>query len=103
MLTEKELRGTIEECKAAKPTVERCSLMSSCYIILDHLFPEENRTVTAPAEKSLQTVTDNGSDFIRAARYAGIDRTLEVLNEHMACVRTVYPKEYAAIMRMLRE
>lgn len=101
MLTEKELREAIEECKAAKPTVEKCTLMASCYIILDHLFPEEKRTVTAPAEKNLQTVTDNDSDFIRAARAAGIDRTLEVLEEHMECIRALYPKEYEAVLKML--
>ena len=30
-------------------------------------------------------------------------RLLEVMGEHMECIRLIYPKEYAAIMRRLRE
>ena len=28
---------------------------------------------------------------------------LEVMDEHIECIRLIYPKEYAAIMRRLRE
>jgi len=30
-------------------------------------------------------------------------RLLEVMDEHMECVRLIYPKEYAAIMRRLND
>lgn len=101
MLTERELLETIEECKAAKPTAERCQLMASCYIVLDHLFPKESQATVTPAQMSLQTATDSDSEFIHAAKAAGIDRTLEVLDEHMECIRALYPKEYSEILRML--
>ena len=110
MLAERDLLETIEECKAVKrPTAATCQLMASCYTILDHMFPEHSRSAdispvsmysAAPAPQSDEI---SGSEFAIAASSAGMKRLLEVMDEHMECVRLIYPKEYAAIMRLLRE
>jgi hypothetical protein len=52
---------------------------------------------------SPEPVDTGGSEFVRAARKAGMPRLLDVLDEHMDCVRALYPKEYAAIMRRLED
>lgn len=102
MLTERDLLETIEECRAAKPTASTCQLMASCYTILDHLFPDTSRSVDPPVQMySMASAPD--SEFVQAAISAGMDRTLEVLNEHMECIRALYPKEYTAVLRMLSE
>lgn len=103
MLTERDLLETIEECRAAKPTASTCQLMASCYTILDHLFPETSRSAAPPVQMYSTVPAPSGSEFVQAAMEAGIDRTLEVLDEHMECIRAIYPKEYAAIMRMLKD
>lgn len=108
MLTERDLLETIEECKAVRrPTASTCQLMASCYTILDHLFQDVPRSVNpAPVQMysmSPEPVETGGSEFVRAARKAGMPRLLAVLDEHMDCVRALYPKEYAAIMRRLEE
>lgn len=108
MLTERDLLETIEECKAIKrPTASTCQLMASCYTILDHLFPAGSRTADiAPAQMySLSPAPDDGgtgSEFVVAAKAAGMSRLLEVLDEHMDCIRALYPKEYDAIIRRLK-
>lgn len=103
MLTEKELLETIEECKTAKPTAEKCQLMAACYIVLDHLFPKTNQIDTAQAQTNVQAKTASNSEFVQAAIVAGMERTLEVLDEHMECIKALYPKEYRAVLRMLSE
>lgn len=110
MLAERDLLETIEECKAVKhPTAATCQLMASCYTILDHMFPEYSRSadITPVSLYSAAAVPQSdeisGSEFVIAANSAGMKRLLEVLDEHMECVRLIYPKEYAAIMRRLRE
>lgn len=103
MLTERDLLETIEECRAAKPTASTCQLMASCYTILDHLFPDTSHSVAPPVQMYSMASAPSDSEFVQAAMEAGIDRTLEVLDEHMECIRAIYPKEYAAIMRMLRD
>lgn len=103
MLTERDLRETIEECRAVKkPTAATCQLMASCYTILDHLFPEMPRSVEPPVQMySMASAPE--SEFAEAAIKAGRERTLEVLDEHMECIRALYPKEYKAVLRMLGE
>lgn len=108
MLTERDLLETIEECRAVRrPTASTCQLMASCYTILDHLFPESSRSVDpVPVQMysmAPEPVETGGSDFAQAARAAGMARLLEVLDEHMDCIRALYPKEYAVIMRRLED
>lgn len=109
MLTERDLLETIEECKAARrPTASTCQLLASCYTILDHQFPASSRPVdNIPVQLySLSPAPDDGgsgSEFAAAARAAGMSRLLEVLDEHMECVKALYPKEYTAVIRRLKD
>lgn len=108
MLTERDLLETIEECKAVKrPTASTCQLMASCYTILDHLFPDNSRSADlAPVQMysmAPESVETGGSEFVQAGREAGMSRMLEVLDEHMDCIKALYPKEYAAVMRRLKD
>lgn len=106
MLTERDLLETIEECRMVKrPTASTCQLMASCYTILDHLFPESSRSADiAPVQlysMAPEPVETGGSEFVQAARVAGMTRLLDVMDEHMDCIRALYPKEYETIMRRL--
>ena len=107
MLTERDLLETIEECKAVRrPTASTCQLLASCYTILDHLFPANFRPAdNAPVQLySLSPAPDDtGSEFISAAKAAGMSRLLEVLDEHMEYIQALYPKEYEAIIRRLKD
>lgn len=107
MLTERDLLETIEECKTVRrPTPSTCQLMASCYTILDHLFPAASRPVdnTHVQMYSRAPAPDvEESEFIIAAEIAGMDRLLDVLDEHMDCIRALYPKEYAAIIHRLKD
>lgn len=108
MLTERDLLETIEECRAMrKPTASACQLMAACYTILDHLLPESSRSVdSVPVQMysiATEPVETGGSEFVRAARKAGITRLLAVLDEHMDCVRALYPREYTAIIQRLQD
>lgn len=106
MLTERDLLETIEECRMVRrPTASTCQLMASCYTILDHLFPESSRSADiAPVQlysMAPEPVETGGSEFVQAARAAGMTRLLDVMDEHMDCIRALYPKEYETIIRRL--
>lgn len=104
MLTERDLLETIDECKAVKkPTATTVQLMASCYTIIDHLRHTEPRSFGNPPAMYSYTAESSLSDFAQAAKKAGLAKTLDVLDEHMDCVKTLYPKEYAAILRRLRD
>lgn len=102
MLTERELLETIEECRTSRPTASTCQLMASCYTILDHLFPAETTHAEAPKTQQREPTAETAqSEFAKAARNAGAERLINVMDKHMECVRALYPKEYNAVMQML--
>ena len=102
MVTERDLLETIEECRAARnPSASTCQLMASCYTILDHLYPESSHPVMQQMYSLSPPPDDSDSEFVRAAKSAGLPLLLDVLDEHMDCIRALYPKEYAAIIRRL--
>lgn len=103
MVTERDLLETIEECRAVRnPSASTCQLMASCYTILDHLYPESTRPVMQQMYSRSAAPDDNDSEFVQAAKTAGQSRLLDVLDEHMDCIRALYPKEYAAVIRRLK-
>lgn len=103
MVTERDLLETIEECRAVRnPSASTCQLMASCYTILDHLYPESSRPVMQQMYSRSAAPDGNDSEFVQAAKIAGQPRLLDVLDEHMDCIRALYPKEYAAVIRRLK-
>ena len=104
MLTERDLLETIEECRSVKkPTATTVQLMASCYTILDHLRHTESRSADNPPAMYYYAAENSLSDFAQAAKKAGLAKTLDVMEEHMDCVKILYPKEYTAILQRLRE
>lgn len=104
MVTERDLLETIEECRAVRnPSASTCQLMASCYTILDHLYPESSRPVVPQMYSNAPMPDDSGSEFVRVAKNAGLSKLLDVLDEHMDCIQALYPKEYAAIIRRLKD
>lgn len=103
MVTERDLLETIEECRTVRnPSASTCQLMASCYTILDHLHPESSRPVKQQMYSRSAAPDGNDSEFVQAAKIAGQSRLLDVLDEHMDCIRALYPKEYAAVIRRLK-
>ena len=110
MLTERDLLETIEECKTVKhPTAATCQLMASCYTILDHLFPKQSRSVDpvlpsmySTAQGPTVKISLPQSQFVIAAQSAGEEKTLKILDEHMQCIKVLFPKEYNAVINKLQ-
>lgn len=44
-----------------------------------------------------------GSEFMEAVKNVPIEPLMKILDEHMSAVKIVYPKEYAAVIRMIKE
>lgn len=82
----------LENGRATYSTVEKLALL---YIVRDHLAPEE-RTVKEYSHA-------NKSEFVQAASGLSMESLLSVLDEHMEAIRAIYPKEYNAVCKKLKE
>jgi len=61
------------------------------------------RTVLRRPVTAESYATGPQSDFVEAAREADFELLLDVLDEHMDAIHALYPKEYAAVLRKLKE
>ena len=101
MITEKDLREAIAECKGQRnPNANTCIKLAAYYTILREMSPPEPVMYSAdPGPDTIQI--DSGSEF--ADRASGMDRGtfLGIMDELMETIRIVNPPLYKAVMRKL--
>lgn len=86
----------LENGHTSYSTVEKLAVL---YTVHDHLSANDT---SLPIEQSLIVDIDGNSEFIKSAVDVPLDALLTVLDEHMECIRALYPKEYDAVCRKLR-
>ena len=89
MIEREELRREIDRLEKSEMTYEVCHKLASLYTIYDHA-----REGTGSSYSS--------SEFQHVARAAGLDRLLEVMDDHMQEVKYLFPKEYISIIKKLK-
>lgn len=89
-----DIDKTILELESKDTTYAVCERLAWLYIVRDHI----------SGNKLTKTATySNASEFLEIATTCDIDRFLAVMDEHMNCVKTMYPKEYHAVIERLIE
>ena len=75
-------------------TYPQCMRLSWLYTCRDHLKPT--------VEESGRTQRLGGSEFLEACSGVSYPSLMQVLDEHMSAIRTVYPAEYERILGAVR-
>ena len=75
-------------------TYNVCERLSWLYIVRDHLMP------SAGTDKTQFMV---GSEFLEAASGVSYPALMKILDEHMAALAVVNPKQYQAVLQRIRE
>lgn len=89
----KEINSEIERLEQTEANYQNCNKLAVLYVIRDHMEQPKPKI----AEYSYA-----GSEFLLAASGAPIDGVLHVVDEHMECIKALYPKEYAAIIDKIK-
>lgn len=80
----------ISELEARETSYAVCERLCWLYTVRDHMVGKE---------EAVRGV--GGSEFLDAAQNVPIRSLLMVMDEHMEALRTVYPREYEAVMRKI--
>lgn len=100
MLNLSDIEREIYTLENGTITYPVCEKLSVLYTILEH--HEEERPEVVHAERySLASAPT--SEFLDKVNGAPVDEVLQIIDRHMECVKVLYPKEYAAIMRQIEE
>ncbi len=105
MPTKDDLLLAIEECKGRPATYGNCEKLATFYMLLNELYPD---TVMELPQYSYQSepefvYTDKDTEFLQTVNGKSVKGVLEVIDEHMAVVKALFPKEYIAVIAKLRE
>lgn len=88
-----EINSEIERLEVSQTNYENCSKLSILYIIRQNMAHPKSRV----AEYSNPT-----SEFMSAVSGAPVEDVLLILDEHMDCIKLLYPKEYSAIINRIK-
>lgn len=91
-----EINAEIARLEAGKTTYSAVEKLGLLYIVRDNL--GGNRM-----EKGYSYASAPKSEFVQLAENAPKDGLLMVLDEHFEAIRALYPKEYDAVLRKIRD
>lgn len=97
MPSKEDLLDAIREIQNKEPTYANCEKLATFYTLLRYLYSEEE------GQSRDAFPTTSGSEFRQAIAGKDIGRVVDVLDEHMNVVMTLFPKEYKAVIKMLEE
>lgn len=97
MPSKEELLDAIKEIQSKEPTYSNCEKLATFYTLLRYLYSEEE------GQSRDAFPASNGSEFREAIAGKDIGKVVDVLDEHMKVVMTLFPKEYKAVIKMLEE
>lgn len=82
------------ECKPSRQTnYENCSKLSILYIIRNNI----------DKAKVIDEYLETTSEFLSVVSGAPIKDVLLIINEHLDCIKALYPKEYSAIINRIKD
>lgn len=96
----REIESEIEKLEHDATTYQNCSKLAVLYSVRDHL-----ADVPAPREEVAEyspMYSYAKSDFTAAFTSAPMNEALDILDEHMECIKVLYPKEYSAIIKRIK-
>lgn len=89
-----EIREEIKKLEDSETTYQNCSKLSVLYSVVDHL----DKTKTKEVAYSY-----GSSEFLLAVSRAPIEEVMKIVDEHMDAIQLLYPKEYAAVVKKIKE
>lgn len=92
MIDRNEIEGAIERLESEELTYESIAKLADLYSLRDHL-----------KGTSVASHFVGESEFLQLCSHAPIEGVLNILDEHMECIKILYPKEYNLLIKKLSE
>lgn len=96
MIDVREIQDEIERLEKCETSYASCERLAILYSVLDHNGNEPN-AARQPVRYSVAS-----SEFEAAASAISWESFMDIMNEHMQAVKAVFPREYAAVIRKLK-
>jgi hypothetical protein len=98
MVSLEKIEREIDELLAKDTTYAVCERLSWLYTVRNNLMASDTRD----GMKRALTGHLSGSEFVEAASGVDYASLMGVLDEHMAALKVVQPREYAAVLEKIK-
>lgn len=88
-----EIEAEIERLEKGETTFQNCSKLAVLYSIVDH---------TKKEKEHVASYSYASSEFLQICSGVPYDDVLAILDEHMACIKALYPREYKTILGKIK-
>ena len=85
-----EIREEIERLENAETNYQNIMKLSALYAVDAHYRP-------------MARYSNSSSEFLLAVSQAPVEQALEIIDEHMEVLKAVYPAEYLALVKRIKE
>jgi hypothetical protein len=89
MVDVNEIEMEIERLEDEPLSYALCAKLADLYIVRDHF-------------KGTVDASRSSSEFLLVCSKAPIEKVLAILDEHLDCIKLLYPREYEAIIERIR-
>ena len=87
-----EIQEEIEKLESGDTSYPNCVKLSVLYTVADHM-----------KSGNMPKYSHASSEFLFAVSGAPIDGVLGILDEHMDCIKALYPKEYNNLIQRIKD
>ena len=94
-----EIKTEIARLEKAETNWQNIERLSWLYAVYDHLAGDSVQTI--PIERS--DMPQYAGEFGQVVSGKNIDGVMNVLQEHMAVIKVLHPKEYQAVLEKIKE
>ena len=91
-----EIKREIERLEAGDTNYSSCTKLATLYTVRDGM------TAPDPAVSAYSYADGPASEFRSAINGVPMDYVLDVIEEHLDAVKIMFPKEYSAVLRRLK-
>lgn len=99
MINLNEIEREIKNLEKGKTDYNTCQKLAILYVVKDHLGGSKDPEITPVYSQKSQP----DSEFLAVSFEKDPYEVLKVLDEHMDCIRALYPKEYEILMKRIRK
>lgn len=96
----REVKAEINRLEGSETNYQNCNRLAVLYIIEEHLGGQPETVITP---KEAEYSIPKSSEFLEVVSRAPLSGVLSVMDEHMECIKALYPKEYSVIINKIME
>lgn len=103
MIDLNEINDEIARLEHGNTTYAACEKLSVLYTVRSQLAAGEAPEKVERSISSYSYASAPKSEFMQAVENAPLDGVMNVIDEHLEAVKALFPKEYNAVIKMIKE